>query len=463
VGTGLKRFAILAVLLVTGMMIAVPVVSQSDAAEGDQASVGEAVRFRESVGFRSDRDFVAGTFDDPDYSPEDWSVPLSRGEAADLERRVEIQRSVREAHAFAREQPEYAGVYLDQQNHGRPVFLFTGKVDTLEAQVARLLPDGTEFTVRRVSRSWSELGATKAAIMDDRKSLAADGIDVTLVGRKARSNDVVVGVMELTDAARRRLARFGDEVTVVEQTPGLVDACYIYDCAPMKSGLRIVAQDTSFCTAGYLANRTDTNPDQRVIVTAGHCIALSGPPNPQEWRHHGETIGDEYNQLHTWVEDANADVGMIKLTELRPSVWDQIFYMAGPPAGIGGLGGYYAIQQEEDLVCRVGAGQGGRRCGVILRVDDSARSCEHEWTNCRWIDHINVADFDSEGGDSGGPVYLKDDSSPNFIILYGTHVHSGLDSDPDSNSWFSEIGYGLTTLSSMHGVNLQVCLNASCT
>lgn len=113
--------------------------------ETDQASIREAVRFREALGFRSERDFVVRTFADSDYSSADWSVPLSKAESDELRRRTRIQLSLDDALAFAEKQSRFAGAYIDQSDQGRPVFLFTGGVDGFRDDLARLLPDGLDF------------------------------------------------------------------------------------------------------------------------------------------------------------------------------------------------------------------------------------------------------------------------------------------------------------------------------
>lgn len=288
-GTRMRRLPV-----VTAMAFAVVILPAGQAglpisaADGtDEASVGEAVRFRGAVGFRSGRDFVAGTFSDPAYSSVGWSVPLSKAEADELARRSRVQLSLDEAFAFAQKQSRFAGAYIDNSDQGRPTFLFTGGVEAFRDDLARRLPDGLDFGVRRVDHSWDDLQATKKAISADRDQLAAAGIDVTLIGQQVRKNIVVVGIMEVTEEARQRLGEYGDNVTAFRQTPGLADACNgVGDCAPTKSGIKILAEEEGFfCTAGYLANRTDVNPDQKVIITAGHCLQFSGPPNPQEWRH----------------------------------------------------------------------------------------------------------------------------------------------------------------------------------
>lgn len=73
-----------------------------------------------------------------------------------------------------------------------------------------------------------------------------------------------------------------------------------------------------------------------------------------------------------------------------------------------------------------------------------------------------MVDLDSQAGDSGGPVYLKNDANSDFLTLYGTHIHSGLDEDPNAKSWFSPVNRGLGTLNSLHGVTLVPCMVASC-
>lgn len=83
------------------------------------------VTFRESFGLRSDAAYVRDAAANPDYSRVPYGVPLSPSELKDMRQRLDVQMSIGPAVAFAEEQPGYAGVYLDQDRHGRPTFLFT--------------------------------------------------------------------------------------------------------------------------------------------------------------------------------------------------------------------------------------------------------------------------------------------------------------------------------------------------
>jgi hypothetical protein len=77
------------------------------------------------------------------------------------------------------------------------------------------------------------------------------------------------------------------------------------------------------------------------------------------------------------------------------------------------------------------------------------------------MSQVVEVDFDSTGGDSGGPVVAPITSSSNKIAL-GTHVHSDADGTPGAHGWYSPIDVGEYLYRSMHGTGYLVCTTAAC-
>lgn len=175
-----------AALVIVALALPVPAWARVTANEGgdtDRADVAEAIRFRSTYGFRSDVDYVTRAAGDAVGFPDvEFGVPLTTVEAAEILRRGEIRLQLGAASQLVVPTPEYAGLYLDQLDGGKPVFLFAGDPEKYRADIEKALPDGTAFRLGRVGRSYEELRSLRDRIEDDRDALRALGADVVLTG-----------------------------------------------------------------------------------------------------------------------------------------------------------------------------------------------------------------------------------------------------------------------------------------
>jgi hypothetical protein len=426
----------------------------------DAATVDDAIRFRSEFGLRSDVDFVQQSFEDPVAFPDnEWAVPLTRFETAELTRRLRVREAIASATEYAVAEASYAGIYIDQRNGGRPVFLFKGQLDVQREELASRIPAEIDFNVISVQRSFADLQDLRVRIEADKERLAAEGLNVTLTGLKPSANSVVVGIDDLTaEKAARMRAQFGDALLIREQEVPVADthACTgISHCWPAKGGIKMywALNSAVYCTTGWVARRSDTNA--LVLVTAGHCIELNGGSG-DEWRHAGTKLGNAL--LETWAEGADADVGLITVTT-APATKNQV--LTSLPNVVGQINAIRVsgLQLEGDALCRIGA-TSGRTCGTLTVYDITKPSCNSNRTVCKNIDHTNEVSFDSTGGDSGGPVF-QFSPIPGYVIGYGTHVDSEVDG-PGANGWYSAIGWGYTAYASYHPYTYAVCTTASC-
>ena len=163
------------------------------------------------------------SFLDPDFSATEWGVPLDAAEVADLQHRVEARSLMGDAIGYANSQADSGGLYIDQRDHGWPVFLFTGDLESHKAAIDALLPDSVHFTVREVSRTWAELLAMKDAIESDLDRLAREGVRVVDLGPDTIANTLDVGVLADVQHARQVLARYGDGISVALDQPSQLD------------------------------------------------------------------------------------------------------------------------------------------------------------------------------------------------------------------------------------------------
>jgi hypothetical protein len=212
---------LLVICALVALMTAPPAVSL--AADPSPQRIRDAVHFREDFGLRSDRAYVRNSFGDPAFSDGDWGLPLDPDELADLRHRVEIQSALGPAIGYATSQSASGGVYIDQRNHGWPVFLFTGDLDTHTAAIKERLPDWVRFSVRMVARSWADLLGMKDAVEKDGRQLGREGVTIVSLGPDTIGNTLVVGVLADLAHARRVLARYGDGIVVELDQPAQLD------------------------------------------------------------------------------------------------------------------------------------------------------------------------------------------------------------------------------------------------
>jgi hypothetical protein len=284
---------------------------------------------------------------------------------------------------------------------------------------------------------------------------------------------VVVGVHHLTDAAASRLRKdYGPGVSVNEDNAAVADYCDDDEnCWPPMGGLKIspAFNTNRWCTSGFVARRNDT--DKLVMVTAGHCIwANSG--SDETWVHDGHSIG----KSREWVfeDNVNTDVGVINFMDSVTNLFIQpppsmhrymsapstptIQYMSGYVNGGSQLAGF--------LVCRQGW-RSNKDCGQIVKPLSTNESCAVSvggTSRCVDINATIELNFDSIGGDSGGPVFS--DVSEN--VGYGIHIHSDDEDDPippgqaTYRSWYAPLDLAKSTLANIAGLSISYCVDSNC-
>jgi hypothetical protein len=436
---------------------------------GDEVSPSEAkaLRLRQTFGFDSSLATIRRAEEDPRYSADEYGVPLSKAEIAEMERRAQIQLDLREARHVTRADAHSAGNYLDQAKGALPVFLFTDDPANHINQIRDLVPNRTEFLVRQVTRTRNQLDSVQDKIDDSWDELRASGIDINLTGIDTSGNTVVVGVSKLTPEIEASMqSKFGDGLSFRESPHAVLDACNsVDDCRPMKGGIHIYsAYDTSVnCTAGFIVRRTQNN-GQLAVLTAGHCVELgqsasgdAGVNTP--WRHNGNQFG--LSKYETWHSDYNADVGLVGLDPSEVTAMttkNRLF--TGSTTTIRTVVDWFddTEQSEGDQVSRYGL-TSHSDTGVIVDDDITHDSCKTQTTGCRPIRHTTEVDFDSTGGDSGGPYYLAVNTTDR--IAMGTHVHSDPDA-PGAHGWYSSIDWGRGTYFDHFGDLYSLCVTSAC-
>jgi hypothetical protein len=178
-----------------------------------------AVKVRDAVGLRSDRDWVETVQNDPASTMSNLGILVSADELAQLQQQQSLpdDRSALVAYGI-RHADEYGGIFIDQPL-GTTVMLFTGNLDAHQAAIAAL-PRGAAVDVRPCTYTEAQL----TAVMNDLdfNALGAEGIDVISASLDTINNVVTVEAKAASPAAKTALEeRYdGKLVATIYPLPG---------------------------------------------------------------------------------------------------------------------------------------------------------------------------------------------------------------------------------------------------
>lgn len=402
--------------------------------------------------------------DSDTYLSEPFGVPLSRAELAEMFRRARIQSAMDDAIAHARARPGFAGAYLDQQHGGRPVFMFTIPDSALEADLAARLPQGADVQIIPAVRTEGELADLKGQVEADLRELAELGIDVVHVSVRTSLNTVRIGVQGISPAVEIELKlRYGSDIIVFESKVAHSDICdATNNCRPIKGGISInhTGGAAGECTSGFVVKRTDNG--SLAILTAGHCLQVHGGFD-QAWQHNSQGFGRALYETWESGGTGDADVGLITIQSPDVALMTNKNQMRRTNGSVANVTSYLLNPTEGGQACRVGR-TSGHDCGVITDSDVGHWSAVDGWASM-WVTHTVEVNFDSLGGDSGGPVFYYPGGGTccTPVRALGTHVHS---LDPaDNTGWFSPFWVGRSDYDAIPSpVNhtYDLCLSASC-
>ncbi len=429
------------------------------------ATDDEAMAFRRTFGFPADPETVQSARMDPAYSADPYGVPLSSSEIAELFRRAQIQASIGPAYLRARQEPSFAGTYFDQLVGGEPVFLFEGESSGIAEEIRQRLPDGTGFRVEGATYTESELLGVKERIDASVDSLWAEGIEIVRVAVKTSENRLRLGVLNPGERVAQRLTElFGPAVTVFGDLPKALDVCdATNNCRPIKGGISMnpVGKAAGQCTTGFSVKSTAGN---RYILTAGHCIQYHGGFDVV-WQHNANRFGNARHE--TWIPGGNgpSDVGLIIIdSDEQAAMANQMNRMRRTNGSVVQVVGTAMLGSwlEGGQACRVGH-TSGHDCGTISEWRVSSPRPSKAGSQTMMVTQVATVDFDSLGGDSGGPVffYVNHPSESGNVYALGTHVHSEEGAGADEG-WFSGIIEGEDDFSGRFGYGYTVCDTSAC-
>jgi hypothetical protein len=417
------------------------------------ATAGDAARFRQEFGFRSDAAYVQQSLADAAAFPNTrFGVPLTTAEGAEMQRRIDVQQAVTPAAEWAADEPDFGGWYIDQLNGGMPVLLVARDPAAFGRSFGQHLAASAAYQVAAVANSQVALQALEDRIWADRADLKAAGIDVQGVALDIRANAVHVEVTGLTGSAAAELrARYG-AVEPVENAPAGADTCVDRsNCLPAKGGIKItdVQHPASWCTLGFNAKLYSNGA--RLMLTAGHCL-LEGTAVSDSWKHGSTTLGSGVDALWGPTYDTGLITRGATAGDQNLVFWSSasdiphvvaIASLSGMPVGT--------------PACRSGA-TSGYFCGQVTLIE-ATKDVDNTT-----VQHMWVEDFDASPGDSGAPVGLE--TAPDRLLAYGTHSDSTSlnptnPRSPGEAGWFMPIVYSAQAMLD-RGHHFIVCTLPTC-
>lgn len=440
---------------------------------GSLDALGHARELRLSLGLDADEATLTTAAVDPAAFPvTTLGIPMTKAEGAEIDRRLRVQVGLDGAVTAGEQSPHWAGAWIDQAAGGLPVFQFDVSDPAAVSEVSSSLPPGTPFATRVVTRSLAQIQAVRDQVLSDVAFLRELGVEVVGSGTDIPGNRATVSVARLDPDIEAILReRYGDDIHVREGHRVVADACPVDGCLPMKGGLGIIGKSALWpCTVGYVARRTDVNPDTFVLVTAGHCVQYGSGLTGNPWHHGATNIGYGINspaggKIETFFNNSSADVGLVSMfSNIIPVTKNQVLVDDSPvvvrPAT---QVKSWNLQLPGSIVCRMGMTT-KHQCGTIIDNDET-RISEVAGIASANIQHTVVYGRDADGGDSGGTMFVRvEDPEGPYAVLYGTHVHSDDGYVPSGGQgWYSPIDRGIAQIQATHApVTLRACLSSTC-
>jgi len=371
-----------------------------------------AEAFRTSLGLQSDAGYVANVEGNPSASRK-YGVALLPDEQRDIDARVAVDGKIPSVIDSIKDQPGFAGAFIDQAAGGVLDLATTGDTDALVAQARLHLPPGIVLRVRTVTYTDAQLQAANQAVNDDIEYWTMRGVAITEIGVDPEANRVDVGVSSNLAVARHSLAtRYGSIVVVASKVPMLpTSTCNSrQDCVPpVRGGLYIISRHN--CSSGYVAR---SGSGVLVLVTAGHCFRSY----TDIWKNSASTatvIGTTYSYTtndSTSSGTYNADAGYIALApgSMQTTLPHNQFYVTSTTT----FSSFTSVAPSNHyangtLVCKSGATT-QYTCGVIVQQEMTKQEASGPY-----VRHVAEAAALVDGGDSGSPVFYG--SYPTATLL----------------------------------------------
>ncbi|XQY92316.1 S1 family peptidase [Metabacillus sp. HB246100] len=212
----------------------------------------------------------------------------------------------------------------------------------------------------------------------NKEILAQEDIVINTIATEIKSNKVIIGIYPFTeDAKQKLLTRYGNDNVVIVEDDGGSEESRTSRHIPLKGGIRIdnIESGKGYCTHGFSA----TSSSWRYGITAGHC----------------GSAGDRFNQGgyyygKGYISKNSGNVDAMAITYGQTSYSSNENYAKSDFSS-------WQDESEEYVgqpICMNGS-YTGNSCGTIRSTYYSVRNHYD----------MSAANYSSQGGDSGSPVY----------------------------------------------------------
>jgi hypothetical protein len=424
--------------------------------------VSAARTFRAAAGLAHDDSTVQKSLTDPASFPEArFGSPLTRAEAAVVERQMSFSSDYSNVVEIASRMPGYGGGFLDHDTASVLTILTAGDPSQARAAIEPLIPTGGSLIVKTTNRDLRQTDDLVAAIVGRFDDLRAAGFSPHAAHFDFVGSRVIVEVDSAAQETTRALQKWFGTEAVAEVAPRstLFAGCYIGDCGS-KGGLYIEGRKTPTsgfihgCTSGFVA-RPSASSSTRLMLTAGHCIWDNGGPTAttSAWTNADITLMWGRNYQSAFHNNSSSDSGTFLLAPASPSIFNQYFVSGTDLRSVSGyvhdsnmlLGQWY---------CRSGR-TSGYDCGklIVWHQWQDGFACP-EGSNCR-LNNTMVMEMASSHGDSGAGFIAtnRDEVTSAYGVLSGGNPDGA---DPSTTTFFTTVDAAMSALP------IRLCLNASC-
>jgi hypothetical protein len=385
--------------------------------------VSTAMETRRQLGFRSDQDYVRKLEADASANRR-WGAAMTANEVREVERRVRLQQSLAGLNRYLANQPNFAGMYIDQTAGATIDIAVTQDSATFRRGAGLSAPADATLRFRTVANTWRQLEAAKHAIDSSLRARNPGARGIVSVAIDVRRNTVKVGIDPSQVQAEAIATRFGrDVVEVGPAEPVELTACTGWsNCAekPWRGGLgirRVGSAYFSDCTSGFVVRQSNGGAG-RWLLTAGHC-----GDKFQTWEH---SNGVDMGQItaDTFVAGSGSDAATIDIND----GWGGNVILIDNVINRSITSGQ-ALNTDNygDYTCHNGVTThsevGGFVCGP-LEWKDLTRCYTELGGGC--IFHLRRVIVRVDGGDSGGSVFAGNQAlgivhAGSDLVPAGTH------------------------------------------
>lgn len=293
------------------------------------------------------------------------------------------------------------GLYIDWSTK-KLVVLLHRQAQEQESALRSLINSPQDVRIELVDHLLRDLDHAHEVILAEGETLAVEGLHITHIATDEKMNRLEVGVRGDMEDAMQRLAEIVDPalLRLVGPSTRTFDGVEGLNSPPLKGGqgiTRVVSATTlASCTSAFITYNATVEfgivtSKRYFMVTAGHC-------GNGTWSQASSYLVGTSDR-NSFVDNSPADAMRIPMRAA-----DQTASVAITPTftRIMSASENRASDLVGDRVCVSGARTGGESCGTLQNRNFSSDPADPQT-----LVRQRLATYTSQGGDSGGSVYLQ--------------------------------------------------------